>query len=432
MSYGNTLDPEMSRCYKCEVSDRTGVTKMSTAPSSAPRTNSVSSDRLTLISANCHLIEADDVYRGRMPAKWVERAPRVEKLDGGGQQWVFEDRVVPLWRHCAVAGMAPEEWLGPMIVSYDQIRAGCYIPEARLADMDADHVAASALYSSPAGIGFGGDLFASAKDSELGVAAMRAWNDWYLETWVAAAPERFIPIQATWYRDAKIAAAEVYRNAERGFKGVMLRNPTDLGLPWLGDASWDPLLAACQETGTVIAHHTDALPHWPKIDWNTEHDNVPFGFGSALFQSGAIEAVASFIWAGLGIRFPGLKVTIAESGGSWLPHLIERLNWCVEYSVLHRRGWPDMDRTPLDILRETFTFSTLEAASAYRMSQELDFHNWIMEVDYPHMESLWPHSHQIFADELKGADPDFIESITWKRASALYDFVLPTPAASHV
>ena len=62
---------------------------------------------------------------------------------------------------------------------------------------------------------------------------MRAWNDWYLEPWVAAAPDRFIPIQATWYDDAKVAAAEIYRNAERGFQGVMLRNPTDFGrLAW--------------------------------------------------------------------------------------------------------------------------------------------------------------------------------------------------------
>lgn len=387
-------------------------------------------DRLTLISANDHLIEAEDVYHGRMPAKWADRAPRIERLEGGGQQWVFEDRVVPLWRHCAVAGMTPEEWLGPMILSYDGMRDGCYIPQARLADMDQDDVAVAALYSSPAGIGFGGDFFAAAKDPELGIASMRAWNDWYLETWIAAAPDRFIPIQATWYLDAEVAAAEIYRNAERGFRGVMLRNPTDLGLPWLGDTSWDPLLRACQETGTVISHHTDALSHWPKINWDTEFENVPYGMGSTIFQSGAIEAVANFIWAGLGVRFPGIKVTIAESGGGWLPHIVERLNWCLEYSLLHRRRWPDYDRTPLDVLRETFTFSTLEPQTALRLSKELDFHNWILEVDYPHMESIWPNSQQVYGDGLEGADPDFIENFTWKRASELYRFPVPSLSGS--
>jgi predicted TIM-barrel fold metal-dependent hydrolase len=377
---------------------------------------------LTLISANDHLIETADVYEGRMPKKWVDRAPRVQPLEGGGQQWVFEDRAVPLWRHCAVAGMTPEQWLETMTVSYADIREGCYDPRARLADMDADNVAASAVYSSPAGIGFGGDLFASAKDPELGITAMRAWNDWYFDTWIAAAPNRFIPIQATWYLDADVAAKEIYRNAERGFRGVMLRNPTDIGQPWLGDPSWDPLLRACQETGTVITHHTCDLPHWPKINWNLALDTVPYGLASTLFQSGAIEAVANFIWAGLGVRFPGLKVLISESGGTWLPHLIERLDWCVNYSLLHRQGWPDLDRTPLDMLRETYTFSTLEAPTALRLSEELDFHNWTLEVDYPHMESIWPCSQEVFARDLAGADDEFVEDFTWKRVSELYNF----------
>ena len=389
----------------------------------------MSRDDLTLVCANSHIIETPDVYEGRVAAKWADQMPRVVYVDGGAQ-WVFEDRVVPLWRNCAVAGMAPEDWISGAVVNYDDIRAGCFQPKARIADMDRDHVLATALYSSPAGIGFGGDLFAAARDPEVGIAAMRAWNDWYLDTWIAEAPNRFIPIQATWYLDPEIAAAEIYRNAERGFKGVMLRNPTDIGLLWLGDTSWDPLLRACQETGTVISHHTSDLPHWPNVILNKAIDNIPYGFASTLFQSGAMEAVASFIWAGLGVRFPGLKVTVAESGGSWLPHLVERLEWCVKYSLLHRRGWPDLDKTPLDMLRETYTFSTLEAASAFRLSQQLGFDNWMIEVDYPHMESVWPRSQQLFTDELAPADPSFVEAITWKNASELYDFPVHSLAAT--
>jgi hypothetical protein len=115
-------------------------------------------------------------------------------------------------------------------------------------------------------------------------------------------------------------------------------------------------------------------------------------------------------------------VLISESGGTWLPHLIERLDWCVNYSLLHRQGWPDLDRTPLDMLRETYTFSTLEAPTALRLSEELDFHNWTLEVDYPHMESIWPHSQEAFARDLAGADDEFVENFTWKRVSELYNF----------
>ena len=76
------------------------------------------------------------------------------------------------------------------------------------------------------------------------------------------------------------------------------------------------------------------------------------------------------------------------------------------------------------MLQETFTFSTLEPANAYRISAETGFTNWTLEVDYPHMESLWPRSQEVFSAELSGAgaDDDFIEGITWRRLSELYSF----------
>jgi hypothetical protein len=74
------------------------------------------------------------------------------------------------------------------------------------------------------------------------------------------------------------------------------------------------------------------------------------------------------------------------------------------------------------MLQETFTFSTLEPANAHRIASETGFTNWTLEVDYPHMESLWPRSQEVFSRELQGADDDFIEDITWKRLSDLYSF----------
>ena len=78
----------------------------------------MSRDDLTLVCANSHIIETPDVYQCRVPAKWAEEVPRVVYVDGGAQ-WVFEDKVVPLWRNCAVAGMAPEDWVSGAIVTYD-------------------------------------------------------------------------------------------------------------------------------------------------------------------------------------------------------------------------------------------------------------------------------------------------------------------------
>ena len=61
---------------------------------------------------------------------------------------------------------------------------------------------------------------------------LRAWNDWHLEEWAGPHPDRIIPLQLPWLRDPQIAADELRRNAERGFKAVSFpENPVDLGLP---------------------------------------------------------------------------------------------------------------------------------------------------------------------------------------------------------
>src|SRR6202012_2190177 len=57
--------------------------------------------------------------------------------------------------------------------------------------------------------------------------------------------------------DPEAAAAEIRRKAERGFVAVALpERPHEAGLPSLWDrAHWDPILDACNETGTVVALH---------------------------------------------------------------------------------------------------------------------------------------------------------------------------------
>jgi predicted TIM-barrel fold metal-dependent hydrolase len=85
---------------------------------------------------------------------------------------------------------------------------------------------------------------------------VRAYNDWIAEEWAGAFPDRLIPNQIVDLRDPDGAAVEVRRNAARGFHAVTLsENPEWLGLPSIHTRHWDPLLAACEDTGTVINLH---------------------------------------------------------------------------------------------------------------------------------------------------------------------------------
>lgn len=381
---------------------------------------------MPLFSANCHLIEPGNMFEGRMARKWADRAPRLIDGEDGGQAWVFEDIYRPLYRVCAVSGTPKDTWTGnsTSTTRIDALRPGHYDAASRLKDMDLDGVDVAAVSSSPASMGFNYDLFGRVADPELGNETMRAWNDWYFEEWISVSPERFVPIGATSYFSPEDAAREVYRNAERGFKGVAFRNPVDFGRHWVGTGHWDPFFHACVETQTVLYHHTEYLGFWPK-NLGPELTPYPYGLGSTLFQSQALEFVNSMMWGGVPVRFPDLRIMVAESGGSWIPHLLKHMTWATEFSFFTSKGWPDPDLKPVDMLRRSFRFSTLELDEAIRLEDEYGIGGWMIEDDFPHVESIWPNTEKHFGETLQSLDRDRFEALAWRNASELFRHPMP-------
>ena len=50
---------------------------------------------LLLISVDDHVVEPPDLFEGRMPAKYLERTPRVIEKADGTQVWIMEGAEVP-------------------------------------------------------------------------------------------------------------------------------------------------------------------------------------------------------------------------------------------------------------------------------------------------------------------------------------------------
>ena len=129
----------------------------------------------TLISVDDHLLEPPHTFEGRLPSKLQEQAPRVVETEEGHQVWEFEGKPYFQVGFMCVAGRPREDHrIEP--ARFDEVRPGCYQIDARIKDMDIGGIWASVNF--PSGVtGFGGTLFSEAKDRELGLACMRAWND---------------------------------------------------------------------------------------------------------------------------------------------------------------------------------------------------------------------------------------------------------------
>ncbi|MHB8669567.1 MAG: amidohydrolase family protein, partial [Acidimicrobiales bacterium] len=174
--------------------------------------------RYRIVSVDDHLIEPPDLFEGRMPARLQGAAPKVVTFPNGRQVWDYEGNVYPNIGLNAVVGRPREEWsMEP--ANFDEMRRGCWDIDARVEDMDLAGIGASVCFPSLIA-GFSGAVFSRSEDPELGLACVRAWNDWHHEVWAGTHPGRIIPTQITWLQDPAIAADEVRRNAERGFRAL--------------------------------------------------------------------------------------------------------------------------------------------------------------------------------------------------------------------
>jgi len=59
--------------------------------------------------------------------------------------------------------------------------------------------------------GFCGSVFFGAADHALGLACVRAWNDWLFEEWYSPHPDAIVPLGITYLADPVLAADEIRR-----------------------------------------------------------------------------------------------------------------------------------------------------------------------------------------------------------------------------
>jgi predicted TIM-barrel fold metal-dependent hydrolase len=393
------------------------ATSVGLLPDPAPRERT-----FTIVSVDDHLIEPRHTFEGRLPKALQDRAPRIVEDDDGHEFWLYEDTRYAQIGLNAVSGRPKDQWtMEP--ARFDQMRRGCWDIEARVADMDLDGVYASLCFPSLIA-GFAGVVFSKSKDPALGLACVRAWNDWHIEEWAGTHPDRIIPLQLTWLNDPLVAAADVRANAEKGFKAVTFpENPVDVGLPSVHDTHWDPFFRACEETRTVICLHNGSS-QWSAI----RCPRPPLELMTTLFPVNALAAAADWLWGGVPTRFPTLDIAFSEGGIGWVPMLIDRIDYVMSHSADTSTGasaWKAPDISPSDALRRNFWFCAIDPGSTIVLREHIGIDHIMVESDYPHADSTWPDTQATQRAALAGLSDDEIRKITWENASRLFRHPVP-------
>jgi len=373
-------------------------------------------DDMILISVDDHTVEPPDLFNGRLPSKYASRAPHVVRTETGDDVWEFEGTRIPNIGLNAVAGRPPEEY-GIEPTSFDEMRRGCWDVHERVKDMSAGGVLASMNF--PSFPSFSGRLFANTPDKALALAVVQAYNDWHIESWCGAYPERFIPMIIPVIWDPDLAASEVRRCATKGCHSLSFtENPATLGLPSFHSEYWDPLWQAMVDTESVLNIHLGSSGQV-----SITAPDAPLDVMMTLAPINICMAAADLLWSRVFKEFPTLKVALSEGGAGWIPYFMDRLDRV--YDRHHR--WTGQDfggLKPSEVFRQHFVTCFIADPIGIQHRHDIGIDNICWEMDYPHSDSEWPSAPEEFlksCDLFDASDAD-INAMSHENAMRLYHF----------
>jgi predicted TIM-barrel fold metal-dependent hydrolase len=374
----------------------------------------VRAEDLILVSVDDHVVEPPDMFDQHVPAKWRDRAPRIVHKEDGTDFWVYEGNEIPNVGLNAVVGRPPEEY-GIEPTSFEEMRPGCYDIDERVRDMSANGVLGSMCF--PSFPQFCGQLFARTEDKELGLAMLRAYNDWHVDEWCGAYPGRFIPLALPPIWDPALMAAEVRRMAAKGCHAVTFsENPSKLGWPSFHSDHWDPFWTACSETGTVVCLHIGS-----SSQLMITAPDAPFDVLISLQPINMIQCAADILWSPVLRKYPDLRIAMSEGGIGWIPYFLER----VDYVYAHHQAWTGQsfgDRLPSQVFNEQIVTCFIDDAFGIESRRHLNLENICWECDYPHSDSTWPQAPEMAMKYLAGVPDDEVDKITHANAMRIFQF----------
>lgn len=248
--------------------------------------------------------------------------------------------------------------------------------------------------------------------SEFATALATAYNDWLLENWLEkdARLRGSVSIAA---QEPEAAAREIDRfGAHPQVVQVLLpASSKDV----LGRSFYHPIFEAAVRNNVTVAFHQSyttatavGLPQY-YIEWHTAI--------SQAWQSQIIGLVCHGVFD----KYPELRVSMLESGWSWMPSLMWRFDY--NYASL-RREVPWVKRMPSEYIRDHIRLSTQpmeypdNPEHLYQMFEMIGSDEiLVFSTDYPHWDFDSPT--RVFPSSFP---KDIRRKVLYENARKWYDF----------
>lgn len=245
----------------------------------------------------------------------------------------------------------------------------------------------------------------------LAPALARAVNSWMYEEWLSR-EDALLGSATIAPQHTESAVEEVHRVADQG-RFVQILVPASAREPYGSKRFW-PIWQAAAERGLAVAITAGGLSGTPP---------TPVNWMSSFFAQYACESIGfasqvnSLVFSGVFEELPGLRFVLSESGWTWLPACMWRLDW--EWRAGHREV-PWVQAPPSEYIRRHVLLTTqpTDAGTPAQLREVIDqlgSEGMLMySTDFPHRSGSDPES-ILFA--LPAAQRD---RILWQNAADLY------------
>lgn len=329
-----------------------------------------------------------------------------------------------------------DEWAASYVIPYEDLTgpdgSRNWDSDRRLAEMDADGVAAEVIYPNTippffpkASLTFQPPA-PTAGDVERRWAGLRAHNRW-LAAFCAAAPGRRVGICQVMIHDIDAAVAEVRTAHADGVTGGVLMpgTPPGSGLAPLYDGEYyDPLFAVCAELGMPLHLHGGGFN--PPMD-DTEVGPVAFLLEVTWWSH---RNLAHLILSGGLERHPELRCVFTEQGTAWIPAELTRLDYFFhrmrtavgsqEY-VWGNELMQRMRRQPSEYFaRQCWVGSSFIRPAEVLVRHDVGVDKIMWGTDYPHREATTPFTLEALRAAFAGVPHDETAKMLGENAAALF------------
>ena len=212
-------------------------------------------------------------------------------------------------------------------------------------------------------------------------AVTSAYNRWIADEWMSVSP-KLKAVSLVPLTDVEAGTKEMRRTVtEAGFSGVML---PAVGFGGFGDRKFDPFFEEAQSLGCLVAVHGGTSEYMKYTKFIQRHT-------TAFPISNMLQSV-HMVYGGVFERFPDLKVGYLETGCTWVPFFLDRMD-----EEWEKRGWletPDCTRKPSEYLKGDKVWFHAEPSETL-VPQVIDIlgeGSLFYASDWPHWDNEYPES----------------------------------------